>query len=82
MDEIKKQAQEGDAKAQYEIGQYFEFGKGVAQDFSQAKNWYEKAAEQGLADAQYNFILLLLVALVIRFDCSIQRSTSSSIVSL
>ena len=29
-------------------------GQGVPQDFTQAAEWYRRAAEQGLADAQYN----------------------------
>jgi TPR repeat protein len=30
------------------------FGKGVKQDYFKAKEWYEKAANQGHASAQYN----------------------------
>ena len=58
MNEIKKKAEAGQAYAQFEYGQYFEFGKGVEQDFTQAKVWYEKAAEQGFAKAQYNLAML------------------------
>ena len=33
-------------------------GRGVAQDYAQARAWYEKAAVQGNADAQYNLGVL------------------------
>jgi TPR repeat protein len=33
-------------------------GQGVAQDYSQAADWYRKAADQGDADAQYNLGLM------------------------
>ena len=29
-------------------------GEGVEQDFKEAVKWYQKAAEQGFAGAQYN----------------------------
>jgi hypothetical protein len=40
------------AKAQYELGQKFENGDGVAPDYLQAAYWYRKAAEQGDTHAQ------------------------------
>jgi TPR repeat protein len=59
MDEIKKRAEAGHAYAQFELGQYFEFGKaGAVQDFLQAQIWYQKAADQGFAKAQYNLAML------------------------
>ena len=38
--------------AQYNFGLMFEYGHGVKQDYSTAKKWYTKAAEQGFAQAQ------------------------------
>ena len=32
----------------------YEQGLGVSQSYSEAFNWYQKAAEQGIAQAQYN----------------------------
>lgn len=59
MEEIKKRAESGHAFAQFEMGQYFEFGKaGVVQDFLHAKTWYQKSADQGFAKAQYNLAML------------------------
>lgn len=47
-------AQQGDADAQYSLGQMYLNGQGVSQDYVQATSWYRKAAEQGDAIAQSN----------------------------
>ena len=52
VDEIKRKAEQGDAKAQFSLGAMYAKGQGVQQDFAQAKFWYEKAAEQGDVRAQ------------------------------
>ena len=53
--EIRAGADKGDAKAQYELGRAFFSGTlGVAKDEAEAVKWFRKAAEQNLADAQYN----------------------------
>lgn len=47
-------AAKGDATAQYNLGQMYEVGEGVAQSDKQAAAWYAKAAAQGHTDAQYD----------------------------
>jgi len=47
-------AEQGDAKAQYNLGVLYRKGRGVPQDDVQARQWYEKAAVQGQVKAQYN----------------------------
>ena len=47
-------AEEGNAEAQYTLGEMYRRGQGVAQDYSEAARWWRAAAEQGHADAQYN----------------------------
>ena len=47
-----KAAEQGDAQAQYNLGNKYADGEGVAEDDKQAVYWYTKAAEQGDADAQ------------------------------
>ncbi|MGM9855027.1 MAG: caspase family protein [Muribaculaceae bacterium] len=47
-------AQGGNAYAQYNLGNCYYNGQGVAKDYTQAVYWYRKSAEQGDADAQYN----------------------------
>ena len=51
---IKPLAEQGYAKAQYNLGVLYNKGIGVPQDYTEAMKWYRKSAEQGLADAQYN----------------------------
>ena len=51
-DDIVALAQQGDAKAQYNLGEMYATGKGVAQNHKQAAAWFSKAAEQGDAAAQ------------------------------
>ncbi|HHF3737183.1 TPA: tetratricopeptide repeat protein, partial [Haemophilus influenzae] len=47
-------AEQGDVKAQYNLGNMYVNGRGVKQDGFEAVKWYRKAAEQGLANAQFN----------------------------
>lgn len=49
------------AKAQYNVGVYYENGnEGVVdKNLDEAINWYEKAAEHGIIDAQFNLSILL-----------------------
>lgn len=47
-------ARQGDAPAQYNLGLMYTKGQGVAQDYRQARYWYEKAANRSLARAQNN----------------------------
>ncbi len=50
---LRDAATGGDPKALYEIGMRFAEGRGVKADPKKAAEWYEKAAELGLAPAQY-----------------------------
>ena len=47
-------AEQGDASAQYNLGQMYRNGRGVSQDHMTAVKWYRLSAEQGHAAAQYN----------------------------
>ena len=51
---LKKSAEQGDAKAQYNLGVCYYNGNGVEKDYQEAVKWWRKAAEQGDAKAQYN----------------------------
>lgn len=46
------------AYARYFLGRMHEAGQGVPKDPKVAAQWYQKAAEQGVADAQYRLGLL------------------------
>jgi TPR repeat protein len=54
MDSYRKEAEKGNAVGQYNLGQVYNQGLGVREDYTQAASWYRKAAEQGHAKAQYN----------------------------
>ena len=45
-------AEQGDANAQLNLGLMYRKGLGVPQDDTEAVKWYQRAAEQGLAQAQ------------------------------
>jgi TPR repeat protein len=50
----RQAADQGYAAAQYDLGQAYNLGDGVAKDGAEAARWWEKAAEQGIAKPQYN----------------------------
>ena len=54
----RKAANQGDARAQYNLGLVYTDGQGVAQDYAEAANWYRLAAGQGHFIAQYNLGLM------------------------
>lgn len=51
-------AQNGDSKAQYNVGRCYSRGDGIDRDLEQAHAWYMKAAEQGDPRAHFNLHLL------------------------
>ncbi len=52
IDSLKKAAEQGDVRAQFNLGLVYSFGDGVPQDYKESVRWYRKAAEQGDANAQ------------------------------
>ena len=63
--EFRPLAEQGDAKAQYNLGLMYEEGKfdvhlgyGVPRDYAEALKWYRLSAEQGNALAQRNLGLM------------------------
>jgi diguanylate cyclase (GGDEF)-like protein len=50
--QITKQAEEGDADAQFLLGAFYDEGFGVAQNYRESIRWFRKAAAQGHAAAQ------------------------------
>lgn len=52
--ELLELAKQGDVAAQNNLGDMFKDGRGVAQNDTEAMQWYRRAAEQGDAEAQYN----------------------------
>jgi len=54
IDETIRAAESGDPIAQNILGNRYDNGLGVPQDYTEAVKWYRKAAEQGHASAQFN----------------------------
>jgi len=59
LDAWLAEAEQGNATAQFNVGQLYRLGKGVAQDDQQAVLWYRRAAAQGYAPAQRNLQLMV-----------------------
>jgi uncharacterized protein len=57
----RRQANEGDAIAQTDLGKMYAEGRGVAQDLNEAKHWFQLAADQGQPDGQYNLGVMYAV---------------------
>ena len=53
FEKCKREAEQGDANAQYELAVCYDFGNEVLQNDYQAFRWYEQAANKGNAQAQY-----------------------------
>ena len=51
MEELIKQADEGDAEAQFRLGMAYYNGNGISKNYSKACYWFKKAVEQGDNDA-------------------------------
>ena len=47
-------AEQGFAAAQFNLGNRYRSGQGIAKNDQEAVKWYRLAAEQGLANAQFN----------------------------
>ena len=52
--ELRRDAEQGDAEAQYTLGGLYDAGHGVVQDYVEAREWWLKAAQHGYAKAQVN----------------------------
>ncbi len=46
-------ANAGNAEAQYQLGNAYNYGDGVRRDYAQALVWYRKGAEQGDAKSEF-----------------------------
>lgn len=54
IDQLAQAAQNGQAPAQFFLGNRYKAGQGVKQDQAQAFVWFKKAADQGIPSAQLN----------------------------
>ncbi len=54
LTELTEAAENGDSKAQFDLGNRYLYGDGVVADSFAAARWFQSAAEQGNNNAQYN----------------------------
>ena len=54
LNNLKELADQGNAKAQYNIGVLYQNGDGVPQSNTEATHWYRLAANQGNVKASFN----------------------------
>ena len=54
VSEVLQHAQAGDPNAQNQLGIHYSEGRGLPQNYLEAKDWFKKAADQGHAGAQVN----------------------------
>ena len=54
MARLRALADEGDARAQYDLGTAYQQGTAVRRDMTEARRWWRKSAEQGYPPAQFN----------------------------
>jgi TPR repeat protein len=54
----RRAAEQGDFRAENNLGNLYVAGQGVTQDYAQAMAWFRKAADQGIAVAQANIAAL------------------------
>lgn len=55
---LKEMAPEGDPEAQYKLGGYYQYGWAGPANFKLAREWYERAARQGHADAMLGLAIM------------------------
>lgn len=54
LDMLRSAAEGGDLRAQNDLGERYEYGRGVNKDMAQAIKWYRESANQGFASGQNN----------------------------
>ncbi|MDP3464740.1 MAG: tetratricopeptide repeat protein [Sulfuricurvum sp.] len=53
-----KAAEQGDARAQNNLGLMYKYGDGALQDYAKAMSWCRKSAKQGYAEAQSDLAMM------------------------
>ena len=55
---FRRHAEQGDARAQNNLGYMYSNAKGIPQDYAEAIRWYRQAANQGNTQSQFNLGLM------------------------
>lgn len=70
FNDLLRRAKAGDAKAQVQVAEMLDEGKGVAQNYAEAAAWWLKAADQGLRVAQHNLGVAYVAGLGVPRDAA------------
>jgi hypothetical protein len=65
---FRVRAEQGDAQAQYRLGNMYFYGRGVPRDNDEALRWYRKSADQGYAAAEYGVEYMYFHGLSVQSD--------------
>jgi len=68
LEKFKPLVEQGDAKAQHEMGVLHTLGKGVPRDHKEAIKWYRLAADQGNAKGQHKLGVMYTIGLGVPQD--------------
>lgn len=68
LKEWRPLAEQGNAKAQHNLGVMYQNGMGVPQDYKKALDYFQKAAEQGYELAQYDLGFMYVVGVGVPLD--------------
>ncbi|MCA1979294.1 MAG: sel1 repeat family protein [Thiobacillus sp.] len=66
--EFRPLADQGNADAQFNLGEMYAYGHGVPQDYKEAVSWYRRAAERGHIRAQKNLGIIYAYGLEVPQD--------------
>jgi len=78
VDQLRQQAEQGNAEAQNKLAGMYHFGQNVPQDDREAVAWWQKAADQGLAEAQNALSAMPKKSAAVGQDDSRQSSSANS----
>lgn len=68
ISELRSQAKSGDAKAQFELGLFYDSKNGRSRDQRRAVDWYTRSAEQNYARAQFNLGRMFILGRGVKAD--------------
>jgi TPR repeat protein len=76
---LRQLAEQGEARAQYDLGVKYAKGQGIPQDFEKAAWWFHQAAKHGITDTtpqeNIDFEIAYAQALVLREDVEAEISS-------
>jgi len=75
----RKAAEQGDAGAEYNLGDMYKQGQGVPRDYAEAARWYDKAAGQGIEKAKISLKQVLRILTEMGLDAIVGEDFASAL---